>query len=624
MRKDPLSRTYNLLAAALLLLMATLAGGAALRESVAIDEVAHVGAGVSALQRLDLRLNFEHPPLAKVIAAVPLVLRGARADYSHVSWSYSLAGGGFAAMLGEWVFGHWLTTRWNDPQTTVAWARGPMLLLTLALGVVVFRCASRLTDGRGGLLCLCLFVSTPAFLAFGPLVLTDIAVTFFSLLTLWTLAEMWSSGSRASIAAFGCALAGALLSKFSAGLLLIVCLIYPLTLRWLPFGQEDRASSGPKERARGWRNTAKGVLLAALIVYAVYFLLSWNQPTSGLASLGSGPVSLVLRRLLMPPYLYGVGLAAFAFLASRATYILGHAYAHGVWFYFPVLFVLKSTLAFLATVILALATGTIARHRVSKTSVLAKGSELHWRALWVGLVVFTVACLASRLDISIRHFSVPLVLLILLLAPLPRLVDLLKIPLWVPAALAAASLVSVIRAYPYYIPFLNSLSFGRPGYLLVNDSNLDWNQALPEVQRFADGHRVGSLLIDEYGFSDPTAYLPQARFWNCQQPAAADAGQWAVVSANMIAESHNCFWLLRYPHERLAGGSMYAFQLPRKIPPAGTSGGPPLRAEWHNFAGMPASWPDIRLIFVQAIRDPEQIPDLLRQMANISGSGPHK
>src|SRR5260370_42435978 len=45
----------------------------------------------------------------------------------------------------------------------------------------------------------------------------------------------------------------------------------------------------------------------------------------------------------------------------------------------------------------------------------------HWRALWVSLIVFTGFCLLSRLTISIRHFTVPMLLLILLLAPLPRM-----------------------------------------------------------------------------------------------------------------------------------------------------------------------------------------------------------
>src|SRR5881394_4597766 len=78
-----------LLAVLLLAFMAVLAGGAARRESVTVDEVSHIGAGVSYLQRLDLRMNPEHPPLAKVLAAIPLVIRGVRADYNHISWTFS-------------------------------------------------------------------------------------------------------------------------------------------------------------------------------------------------------------------------------------------------------------------------------------------------------------------------------------------------------------------------------------------------------------------------------------------------------------------------------------------------------------------------------------------------------
>jgi hypothetical protein len=126
--------------------MAALAGGSAFRESVTIDEVAHMGAGVGYLQKLDMRMNEEHPPLAKVIAAIPLVLRGAHADYTHLSWTFSEKL--FNQFLGEWVFGHWFLMRWNDPQSTLLWARLPMLLLTLLLGLVIYVIGSRL-GGRG-------------------------------------------------------------------------------------------------------------------------------------------------------------------------------------------------------------------------------------------------------------------------------------------------------------------------------------------------------------------------------------------------------------------------------------------------------------------------------------------
>ena len=144
--------------------------------------------------------------------------------------------------------------------------------------------------------------------------------------------------------------------------------------------------------------------------------------------------------------------------------------------------------------------------------------ELHWRAVWVFLLVFTGACMLSRFQFSIRHFSVSLVLLILLLAPLPRALHQLRnagwpaagAGVWLTAALALASVVTAVRPYPYYIPFLNSLGGGRPSYLLVADSNLDWNQGLPDAEDFMRQRGLTHALIDSYGFSDPTVYVPQA------------------------------------------------------------------------------------------------------------------
>lgn len=220
----------------------------------------------------------------------------------------------------------------------------------------------------------------------------------------------------------------------------------------------------------------------------------------------------------------------------------------------------------------------------------------------------------SRFQFSIRHFSVSLALLILLLAPLPRAMNQLRssgwpgarAAVWLTVALALASVATAVRAYPYYLPFLNSLSGGRPGYDLVGDSNLDWNQGLLEAENFVRQRGLGHVLIDPYAFSDPNVYVPEAKFWNCQEPTPEDGSQWAIVSANLIQESHNCVWLLEFPHEALAGGSMYAFQLPRTIPAAGTPSGPPLPENYRKFANIPFPG-DIRLIWINAIRDPGQL-----------------
>ena len=607
------ARMHWVVAALLLLLMALLAGGAVRRESITVDEVAHLGAGVSYVQKLDYRMNEEHPPLAKVVAAMPLVLRGVRTDYFDVSWSFSK--GLFQSLLGEWAWGHQLVMRWNDPRTTLWHARLAMLAMTLALGLALFVFGSKLGGGWGGILCLACFTSYPAFLAFGPLVLTDVPVTLFCVLTVWTLADLWRAPSRGAALRFGLAFGGALLSKFSSGLLLFGFAAFILVLRWLPL------SSQPKEpdALREWRRMRrawlwKGILFAAVLVYGVYFILSWNQPTDSLRLLGSGVLAAIARRLLMPPWLYLRGLAIFVLMSSRGTFILGHSYTHGVWFYFPVLFVLKSPLAFLLLLLFAAAIATMAKRRLPRGAILPAELEFHWRALWVFLAVFVAACMLSRLDLSIRHFTVPIALMILLLAPLPRTIAGLaravqssaRFASAVAAVLACASLATAVRAYPYYLPFLNSLSFGKPGYALVNDSNLDWNQALPDAAHFVEQRGIKRVLLDEYGFSDPTIYVPAAQFWDCQQPSAADAGRWAIVSAGVIEDGQNCLWLMSYPHEALGGGSMYAVQLPAIIPAAGEPGGPPLSSAYKYFGGMPAEV-DARAIFWKCVENPTQL-----------------
>jgi len=219
----------------------------------------------------------------------------------------------------------------------------------------------------------------------------------------------------------------------------------------------------------------------------------------------------------------------------------------------------------------------------------------------------------SRMTFSIRHFSVPIVLLIVLLAPLPRMIaslgkdarSLARGAMALTALFALSSLVSVIRAYPNYFPYLNALTWSHPIYWWASDSNVDWNQALPEVETFARQHGLKTVGLDAYSTADPLVVVPQARFWDCQDPSSADAGQWVVVSSNMILDQHNCSWLMQYPHRMLAAGSMWAIHLPSSIPPAGTAGGPPPASARKIFLGMPE---DFRLITLNLSRHPGLLP----------------
>lgn len=594
----------HLAAAALLGAMFLLAGGAALHESATVDEVAHMGAGMSYWQRLDLRLNGEHPPLGKALAGLGLVLSGARADYSSPAWQIS--NDFFAAYGAQYIFGDAVVGRWNAWKSALAWARFPMLLLTLVLGWFLYRYGTRLGGAAGGLLCLAAYVTTPAFLVFGPLVLTDVPVTLFSLMALWRLGEIWSAPSPRNAWLFGVAFAGALLSKFTGPLLIAVILtLFAQTRFWHSAGEPADQAARKKWRGLRWRCVFRGSLWASLLVYAVYFVFSWNQPDNPLSLIGSGRWAWIVRRPLMPVWLYLRGFLMMAGTGMRPTFILGHAYSHGVPYYFPVVFALKSTLGFLALLLMTAAAGLVLRK--SETRAIPADVRPHWRVLMTGFFVYLTICLLSLLNMSVRHFLMPIALLILMLAPLPNMVCALpgrRIWQAAIAVAAASSFVTVALAYPYFMPFVNSLGFGRPVYQLMNDSNVSWNEALPEVEQFVRDRHLTEIALDWASLNDPAPVVPEARLWDCQAPADSDAGHWVAVAAVSILENHNCGYLQQYPHQTLGGGAYYMFQLPASIPPAGQPGGPPAESARKIMWGMPF---DVRNWAVNEERHPERL-----------------
>jgi len=98
--------------------------------------------------------------------------------------------------------------------------------------------------------------------------------------------------------------------------------------------------------------------------------------------------------------------------------------------------------------------------------------------------------------------------------------------------------------------------------------------------------------------------VPPAQLWNCQKATDQDAGKWVTLSANLILDGHNCAWLMQYPHEAFAGGSMNAVHLPTHVGPAGSSGGPPLSSAFQEIGGAAV---DLRSLFRYANQHPGEL-----------------
>ena len=183
-------------------------------DTVVVDEVPHIGAGYAYLVKQDMRLNPEHPPLAKDLAAIPLLfLQLKQSVFSTPPWQN--------AVNGQWYFGRYLMFNSdNDADQIKHAAKLPMLVFFILTALLIFHWTRRQYGNRAALLATGLFAFSPSVLAHSRLVTTDLPALFgVSLATYWFLRYLHNP-SRKHVWWAGLSLGIALLTKFSTVLLL--------------------------------------------------------------------------------------------------------------------------------------------------------------------------------------------------------------------------------------------------------------------------------------------------------------------------------------------------------------------------------------------------------------------
>jgi hypothetical protein len=586
-------RVFVLLA---LLLMALLSIGSFRSQAMTLDEIFNIPSGLSYWQKQDARLNVEHPPLLKMISAVPLLFAHVNVDYGDPSWC------GSGTRECQSLFGKKFFEKWNaNPHHLLLLARVPMLAVTLLLGFLIFFMARSLAGPWGGALSLILFATSPFYLGWGPLVLTDIGLPLFVMASVWTFASLWSNPNRKNMWCFAVCLACALVSKFSALLLLptffLLWLYFRLFSRERLGADKEQTSAG---RVNGStlsgksfaieRNAILGIAVAGVLVYFFYALTCWHSDSAyifsararafgtwGLAGKIAVHVSWFLpkhpflARLLNPLWLYLCGvLQVFAEL-SRTTYVLGKWYSHGVWFYFLVVSFFKLAPGMIGcfALLIVLLGFNASRWRTTGIPLVPGQYRRHVEAMVAALIVFAGSAMSSNLNIGIRHFSVPISIVTLLCA---LVVPLMKavLPAGFPCALgilisgglASSSLATALIAYPYYISYYNFFRFGTPKQDIAANSNLYWGQSLIDVERFREEHHISKIYVDGRNDRlDPATYVSGASEWKCDEPEPP-APEWVAVSANfLLRDAPTCAGLLRYPHWYVSDESMVVFRI---------------------------------------------------------------
>jgi hypothetical protein len=447
-------------------------------NSQTFDEAVHLSAGYSYLATGDFRLNREHPPLIKLLCALPVYLTY-RVPFEPDSqlWQVAQEGEDYA----QWVISReFLYGSAIPADQLLALGRVPNLFLGTCLVALIGWWSYRLWGGSAALLAMSLAALEPNLIANASLITTDLGATLFLFLTLYLLWEYTARPSRRLFLACGVSLGLAQVSKFSGvlgigviGTVLGVHLLCGGTFA-LPGTQEERRARTLPTRLRTAIAPGLRLLcLAVLMIPLCYGLQGFSD------------------------WCYGLRTQMNQQTTGKEAFFLGEYSEGGWWNYFLVAFLIKTPVGSLVLIGLSLLlprAGNPLRKR-------------EWIFLLVPVAVYLLALTHLWLNIGLRY-ALPIYPFLFVLAS--RSATFARGRAWlaflVPGVPLAWTAWAAFTIAPHQLAYFNELVGGPgEGYRYLSNANVDWGQDLRGVKEFMERERLPMIYFSYYGTA-PAAY----------------------------------------------------------------------------------------------------------------------
>ncbi len=479
------------LACLLLTIFAALCLRTAHDMSITFDEPEQVAVGYASLTKPGHGYSVINLRLSQIWEALPFLAFDPKPEFP--SWVTQKAFSSQNIGYGRLFF----FQGGRDAQQMIFASRAMVIILGLALGGVIFWYSRRLHGDLAGLLSLSLYVFCPLVIAHSSLATTDIATAL--LFTLSTLALWRLLGRPTPVNLILAGLAtGALAATKISSLLIVPVALLLIAARWI----ERKRGAHNDVLAPGWARILFSLFGAALVSWIVVWLI-YGGPAAAPAAepqpwavhpTVAGRLSIRLINLAREwralPEAYLFDLHQFAHSGEiRRAYFMGRYSIDGWWSFFPVAWLVKNPLAFLA----ALAAAVVVVWRVFRTNPGERGPDWSGLAPLLALaLVYGGVSVVGNLNIGARHllplFPPALILAGLaprLLPPKPRHRAALV------GALAACAALETAVASPHYLGFFNALAGGSEnGRHLMVDSSTDWGESLPLVKQWMESRKA--------------------------------------------------------------------------------------------------------------------------------------
>ncbi|OGZ57422.1 MAG: hypothetical protein A2827_00970 [Candidatus Spechtbacteria bacterium RIFCSPHIGHO2_01_FULL_43_30] len=593
-------KNTSTIALLLLGLMGFIAINSIKNDSATTDEAPHITSGYAYLKLQDLRLNPEHPPLLKDIAAFPLLFMDLNFPYQNIAWTQMVN--------AQWNLApEFLYNSGNNADEIIFWGRTGPILLMLLFGWFVFRWSSKLFGDKWGLFCLSLFVFSPDIMAHGRLITTDTPAAFAFLSAIYFYIKLLKSPTNKNLIIFGVVFAIAQLTKFS---LLFLFIFLPLiTILWIITANRTvNVLSRPViSDLFAWiLRFCKIFLISLAIITVVYHFHIINYPIEkqieDISHILSDEKLFTLKETLvwmadkpllrgLAQYVLGASMVFLRVQGGSTAYFLGETSAQSWFYYFPVVFILKvpaAVLVFIAlsAILFLKSILTNLRNRNSLHDFTKNNFDELAMLLFVSF--YWVISINTNLNIGIRHIlpSFPFIYIliagqlkrwlnsariaeaktpILLLENLPTSVFSTTGKTFLIASLVMMNAATFVMAYPHYLSYFNIFSGGSDNaYKYVVDSNLDWGQDLKRLAQFVEENNINQIKVDYFGGGNVKYYLgDKAILWNSNN---GETTGWIAVSATYYQTSRayagfSYKWLDKYEPVKKIGHSIFVYNI---------------------------------------------------------------
>jgi len=545
------NKTTNIIAALLLIFVFFVAIFSMKDDSLTMDEVAHLPAGFAYLTQKDMRLNPEHPPLIKDLAAIPLLfIKNIRFPSEISAWKEDIN--------SQWEFGfNFLYKTGNPVDKMIFWGRIPMILILLLLGFYLFKWTKELYGKKAAILALFLFSFSPTFITHGRLVTTDVGAAAGIFIAIYYFIKFLKDSSKKNLIFAGIALGFAQLAKFSSILLLpsfgILIFVWAII-------KATNLKSFLKFFAIYLLSFISILVIAYLLVWPIYQYHVLNYPPERqvrdteflLSSFKIRPLANLVSWMADKPilrsyaqYLLGLFMVLQRGAGGHTTYFLGEVSAAGWKNYFPIVYIIKEPLTFhiLTAIALIYVSILIKKPLWEKTySRLIGWLKKHFVefSMLVFMAIYWVSSIASPLNIGVRHLLPVFPFTFLLVSGVInfwlksppfgiKYLFLLILILW--------QMVSIISIYPHFLAYFNELAGGPDrAYIYTVDSNLDWGQDLKRLKKWVEENKIEKIYVDYFGGGEAKYYLKEKfePWWGTKNPNDLPKGSYLAISASFL------------------------------------------------------------------------------------------